>query len=216
MNSEFPVLYSFRRCPYAIRARMALAVSGFKVVLREIKLSQKPPELIRVSAKATVPVLVLADGGVFDESLDIMLLALGQHDPEGWLDNNLNQPTQQLIDENDTVFKSRLDCYKYADRYPQFSQLDYRLRAELCLQKLEGLLQRQKYLLTDRPTLADIAIMPFVRQFAGVEPRWFETSPYQCLRTWLNGFSQSDLFLTVMTKYPLWKPGEIGTVFPRD
>lgn len=215
MNSKFPVLYSFRRCPYAMRARMALCASGFDVILREIKLSQKPPELIQVCAKGTVPVLVLADGSVIDESLDIMLWALKQHDPQGWLDDNLHSSTRQLIAENDGSFKSMLDRYKYFERYPDFTQQEYRKKGEIFLNKLETLLQRNNCLLFDSPTLVDVAVMPFVRQFAGVDSNWFENSPYKRLRTWLKALIHSDMFATVMTRYPVWQAGEEEVFFPR-
>lgn len=215
MNPQLPVLYSFRRCPYAMRARMALCVSGIQVILREIKLSQKPVQFIRVSAKATVPVLVSGDSSVIDESLDIMRWSLKQHDPEGWLDDELILPTQQLIGENDSDFKSSLDRYKYFDRYPEYSQLEYRQKAEIFLQKLEDLLNQHRYLLDDRVTLADIALMPFVRQFAGVEPDWLGNSPYVYVKQWLDELTQSELFITVMTRYAFWKAGESEVLFPR-
>lgn len=199
-----------------MRARMALCASETTVVLREIKLSQKPPEFIRISEKATVPVLLLPNDTVIDESVDIMLWALKHSDPHGWLDTNLEPQTQQLIQENDGDFKAWLDRYKYFDRYPGDSQLDYRQKAQVFLQKLEELLQESPYLLGGRVTLADVAIMPFVRQFAGVDPGWFESSPYECLRNWLKQFIQSEMFLTVMQKYPVWIDGESEIHFPRQ
>ena len=195
---------------------MALCASETRVVLREVKLSQKPPEFIFISEKATVPVLLLPDDSVIDESVDIMLWALTRSDPQGWLDRNVETQARQLIEENDGDFKARLDRYKYFDRYPGFSQLEYRQMAEVFLQKLEELLQRSPYLLGGRVTLVDVAIMPFVRQFAGVEPEWFEISSYKCLRNWLKQFIQSEMFLTVMQKYPVWIDGESDIHFPRQ
>lgn len=199
-----------------MRARMALCACGFEVILREVKLSQKPPALIQVSAKATVPVLVLQDGSVIDESLDIMWWALKQHDPQGWLEEDLNALTLQLIAENDGSFKSSLDRYKYFERYPDSTQLEYRQQGEIFLKKLEGLLERNDYLLASRPTLVDVAVMPFVRQFAGVEPGWFDNSAYNRLKVWLKVFLQSDLFGTVMTRYSFWQAGEKEVLFPRQ
>lgn len=194
---------------------MAICASDIKVILREVKLSQKPPELIRISTKSTVPVLLLQDGTVIDESRDIMLWALQHSDPHCWLDEALIQSTKVLIEENDGAFKTHLDHYKYYDRYPMLSQREYRREAEKFLQKLELLLQQNQFLLTDRSTLADVAILPFVRQFAAVEPEWFEQSPYVHLRKWLNAFIQSELFKIVMTKYSFWKDGESEVHFPR-
>jgi glutathione S-transferase len=194
---------------------MALCASETRVVVREIKLSQKPPEFTRVSAKATVPVLLFSDDSVIDESMEIMLWALRRSDPYGWLDRDLETQARQLIEENDEGFKAHLDHYKYFDRHPGRSRLDYRQQAEIFIHKLEQLLQRNPYLLGDRATLADVAIMPFVRQFAGVEPEWFESSRYACLKDWLKQFIQSQMFLSVMEKFPLWKDGESEVHFPR-
>lgn len=193
---------------------MALCISGLTVKLREIRLSQKAQEFIQVSAKSTVPVLQLSDGSVIDESLDIMHWALGQHDPDGWRVGKLQLSAQKLINDNDSEFKHWLDRYKYSDRYPQSSQLEYRRQAERFLRQLEGLLQRNEHLLDRRATLADIAIMPFIRQFAGVEPDWFAASPYVQLKHWLNGLTQSELFTKVMTKYPFWNAGDSEQLFP--
>ena len=200
VNFTLPVLYSFRRCPYAIRARLALLQSKIKVEIREVDLSNKPVELTQISPKATVPVLVLVNGKVLDESLDIMLWALQQNDPEQWLDEELQGLTQQLICENDVGFKSFLDKYKYSDRYPEFSREYYRQQGETFLLKLENLLNETPYLLGKNITLVDIAIMPFIRQFAGVDPGWFTKCKYQKLREWLNKQLESENFRTAMQK----------------
>ncbi|MBC8508454.1 MAG: glutathione S-transferase [Chloroflexi bacterium] len=215
MKGELPILYSFRRCPYAIRARLALYACGQSVELREIKLSQKVDEFVRVSAKAEVPVLLLPGGEVLDESLDIMHWALERNDPLHWLRNDLGAQTQQLIEENDESFKPILDRYKYFDRYPQASQSEYRQQADGFLQQMENRLQRSPYLLSDTATLVDMALMPFIRQFSGVEPNWFASCEYVRLREWLNGLLASDLFSTVMTKYDVWKTGDDIALFPR-
>ena len=211
MVSEKHILYSFRRCPYAIRARMALRYSGVKVQLRELVLRDKPAEMLRISPKGTVPVLQLADGRVIDESLDIMVWALSQNDPQSWLpQGDLLQTSLSLIRENDGDFKQYLDRYKYTDRFPTHSAEDYRKQACNFLEQLETRLSQQEYLMSDRITLADVAIFPFIRQFAFVDKSWFDQSVYGCLRHWLERFLGSPLFLQVMQKYPVWnKTGEV-------
>lgn len=212
-----PVLYSFRRCPYAMRARLALASSRVQTALREVVLKDKPETLRSLSAKATVPVLETTEGEVIDESLDIMVWALTQHDPDHWyqeLDENQRQQAKQLIDDNDGEFKYYLDRYKYADRYPQHTQLFYRQQAEKTLAKLESLLEMNGCLLNARWTIADMALLPFIRQFAFVDKDWFEQSNYPAVREWLDTFLQSDLFKSIMLKYPQWHTGDEITVFP--
>ncbi len=193
-----PILYSYRRCPYAMRARMALKLADIEVEMREISLRDKPAHMVQVSPKATVPVLVLADGNVIEESTDIMLFALRNHT----LGSNIHKACMALILENDTGFKQALDGYKYPERYPIKTRIQYRTDGEIFLQKLENLLSENGYLLKATPSLADIAIFPFVRQFAAVDSAWFETAPYPKLRTWLNNWINSDLFKSIMTKNP--------------
>ncbi|MEI8570660.1 glutathione S-transferase [Methylomonas sp. LW13] len=199
----YPILYSFRRCPYAMRARLAIAVSGVSVALREIELSNKPEAMLAISPKGTVPLLLLPDGRVIEQSLDIMLWALAQHDPQNWL-NQAPEDTQRLIDWNDGDFKYYLDRYKYADRYPEQTPADYRQQGEVFLAELETRLQRHKFLCGDNFSLADAATLPFIRQFAAVDNAWFENSPYPALQQWLNTFLRSNLFAAVMQKYPPW------------
>jgi len=206
-----PVLYSFRRCPYAIRVRMALAYSSISVELREVKLNAMPQQLLSLSPKATVPVLQVADGSILDESLDIMRWALSISDPEQWLSEDVD--SRELIRQNDEDFKLSLDVYKYADRYPHKSQLEYRYDAENFLVLLENRLVESRYLNGDRLTITDIAIMPFIRQFAGVEPQWFAHCKYTATRRWLNQLFESDLFKTVMGKYAFWQPGDKPVYF---
>jgi len=201
---SLPILYSYRRCPYAMRARMALHYAAIAVDIREIQLNAKPNALLALSAKATVPVLVLhaADGtvnAVLEQSMDIMYWALQQQDTLSWLAADAVQ-SKQLIAENDTSFKLALDKYKYAVRFPEKSAADYRAQAEVFLYKLELLLSGSNYLLSSQLTLADIAIFPFIRQFAAVDSSWFETAPYPKLRNWLNTLLQSSLFVSVMVK----------------
>jgi len=197
-----PICYTFRRCPYAMRSRLALAYTGITIEYREITLKNKPQALLDASPKGTVPVLVLKDGQVIDESLDIMLWALNQHDPESWLQNQENALT--LIQENDSIFKTWLDKYKYANRFPQQPQVFYRTQGELFLQKLETNLHQFTFLLSNQPTLVDFAISPFIRQFSLVDKHWFDQAPYPKLQAWLAYHLQSDLFEEIMLKQPLW------------
>jgi len=192
-----PILYTFRRCPYAIRARMAIAYAGIEVEHREITLKNKPKAMLHASPKGTVPVLVLADDTVIDESLDIMRWALEQNDPHGWL--NYNQPSS-LIQENDGSFKQALDHYKYAVRFPEKPIEYYRAQGESFLQKLENMLNQHKYLSDAQPSLEDYAIFPFIRQFAFVDKPWFDVAPYPKLQAWLDVNVSSDLFAGVMQK----------------
>lgn len=211
------ILYSFRRCPYAMRARLAIATSDVSVQLREVVLRDKPSELLTLSPKATVPVLLTEDQLLIDESIDIMYWAWQQSDPRHCL-TSLNEQqhvlAKELIAQNDDEFKSSLDRYKYADRYPEHSQDYYRQQAEIFLQKLELQLTENNYLLGSQLTLADLAILPFIRQFAFVDKTWFDASPYPKLQHWLELFIQSELFELIMHKYPQWQNGDKETFFP--
>lgn len=215
--AELPILYSFRRCPYAMRARLALAVSGRQCGLREIVLSDKPAEMIAVSEKATVPVLQLTDGRVLDESLDIMLWALDQNDPEGWLtpgQAGLDEMTA-LIGENDGPFKEHLDRYKYAGRYEQDTDaLHHRGEGMKFLATLSERIGDQGQLFGTRISLADAAIFPFVRQFANTDRNWFDAQPLAPLQRWLADHLGSSLFQGIMQKWPVWAPGEPAVRFP--
>ena len=195
-----PILYSYRRCPYAMRARMALKLAGIDVEIREISLRDKPAHMLQVSPKATVPVLVLQDGTVIEQSLDIMHWALQQHA----LGANASASADTLIHENDTAFKQALDAYKYPERYPSKTQIQHRADGEVFLQKLENLLLENVYLFSTTPSLADIAIFPFVRQFAAVDSAWFEAAPYPKLQIWLSRLIESELFISVMEKQPTY------------
>jgi len=203
-----PILYSFRRCPYAMRARMALWVAGVTVELREVKLAAKPPELIAASPKATVPVLVLADGAVIDQSLAIMRWALTQHDLEGWLAGD--EPA--LIAANDGPFKHHLDRAKYPGRYEEDSA-DHRMAALALLLPLEERLRDAPFLCGETRSLTDIALFPFVRQFAAIEPDWFARQPLPRLQDWLEAHITSDLFAAVMPKFAPWRAGDAPVMF---
>lgn len=191
-------LYSFRRCPYAMRARMALRYSGVPVEIIEVSLKAKPAEMLAISPKGTVPVLN-AEGRVIDESLEIMRWALAQNDPDGWLLED-DARIAELIEANDQGFKVHLNRYKYAERYPEQPMEVYRAEGALFLQRLDKLLTDREYLLADHPSLADIALLPFVRQFAHVDREWFAQTPYLRLQAWLQRFLESDLFTSVMKK----------------
>ncbi|WP_338475053.1 glutathione S-transferase [Pseudomonas khavaziana] len=192
------LLYSFRRCPYAMRARLALRYSGVAVRIVEVSLKAKPAEMLALSPKATVPVLSV-EGRVLEESLDIMQWALAQHDPDDWLLEG-NPEVLALIAENDQVFKHYLNRYKYPERYPEQPMEHYRAEGEVFLQKLENLLANREYLLADHLSLADVALAPFVRQFAHVDREWFAATPYRRLQAWLQRFLESPLFIAVMAK----------------
>jgi len=198
-----PILYSYRRCPYAIRARLALQYSGIEVLIREISLRDKPKHMLAISPKATVPVLCLPNGKVIDESLDIIYWALSQQDEAGWLNIDL-KAAKQLILENDSRFKTVLDAYKYPEKYPDKTQVEHRADGELFLQGLEMLLSKNTGLFGQLPTLADIAIFPFVRQFKGVDSDWFTAAPYPKLNNWLTTLIESDLFVSIMQKNPTY------------
>ncbi|GAB6140372.1 glutathione S-transferase [Methylosoma difficile] len=202
---KLPILYTFRRCPYAMRARLALAYAGISVEIREIELKNKPQALRDLSPKATVPVLQLPDGKVLEESLDIMHWALAQHDPAHWLADI--QSAKTLITWNDGDFKYYLDRYKYADRHPEYSADHYRRQGEFFLAELESRLQVTPWLLGDHCTLADAAIFPFIRQFAAVDEQWFAAADYPAVQQWLQKWLDSALFAAVMDKYPAWVEG---------
>lgn len=196
------ILYSFRRCPWAMRARLALRYAGCAVQVCEVAMKNKPAELLALSPKGTVPVLATADG-VLEESLDIMRWALAQNDPQDWrlqADPAAAQHAEALIARNDSVFKTQVNLYKYAERYPEHSRQHYRQQAEPWLAELEGLLEGRPYLLAGHPSLADAALLPLMRQFAGVEPQWFAEAAYPRVRSWLQGWLASELFKAVMAK----------------
>ena len=193
------LLYSYRRCPYAMRARMALSYAGIAYQLHDISLKDKPAGLLAVSPKGTVPVLVLPDGRVLEQSLDIMHWALQQHDPSRWLDIDRDN-SQALISENDGAFKQALDKYKYASRFPEQSAASYRSQAEVFLRKLEQALQDQPFLSGEHLSLTDVAIFPFIRQFAAVDANWFAQAAYPKLQAWLQARLESSLFLGVMAR----------------
>jgi len=216
MANTRPILYSFRRCPYAMRARMAIAASGIQVELREVVLRAKPACMLELSPKGTVPVLALPGGDVIDESLDIMLWALAQADPAGWLQPDLGSYDEMLalISTCDADFKHQLDRYKYANRYEGAVAEDHRSAAEAYLAVLEARLADTIHLCGAAPSLADYAVMPFIRQFANVDINWFAAAPYPHVQHWLSGMLEGQIFTGIMGKYPQWQAGDIPLVFP--
>lgn len=198
-----PILYSYRRCPYAMRARMALWAAQVQLEVREVSLRDKPAHLLQISPKGTVPVLQLPDGTVLEQSLDIMQWALTQHDPQGWLHAD-REAVNHFISINDGDFKKALDRYKYPERYPEQPQVFYRQQGEQFLQLLEAALQQHRFVLGESASMADVATFPFIRQFAAVDAEWFAGSAYPQLRAWLNGWLESALFAQIMQKFPTY------------
>ncbi|GGD18514.1 glutathione S-transferase [Aquisalinus flavus] len=212
-----PVLYSFRRCPYAMRARLALSVSGLMVELREVVLRDKPPAMLEASPKGTVPVLVAGDR-VIEESDEIMFWALRQSDPENWLQPwRENRPAvEALIVENDGPFKRHLDRYKYPVRYPEENIVAEEQR-DAALEILAGwdsLIGRGGWLFGEEVSVADMALLPFVRQYAHVDKDWFDARPIPGVKAWLERFLASDRFRAIMQKFDQWQEGTKGVTFP--
>jgi len=198
------ILYTYRRCPYAMRARMALHYAGIKVEHREIELRNKPQSMLRLSPKGTVPVLSV-DGLVLDQSLEIMQWALKTSDPDGWnmLDENI---ATSWIEKNDELFKILLDQYKYPNRYPQLKQEVVLAQAiELMLKPMEAALASSQYLLGEKMTWVDVALFPFIRQFSMVDQQKFDALPFPNIQRWLHQHIESKLFISVMDKHPTWR-----------
>ncbi len=214
-DPPYPILYSFRRCPYAMRARLALAASATVCVLREVVLAHKPPDLLRASPKGTVPVLVLTDGWVLEQSLEIMLWALRRNDPRMWLPETAQDmdTALQLIAQCDGDFKAQLDRYKYPNRYALPDGLAHRTGGAQFLVALNARLATHRYLVGERFCLADAAIVPFVRQYAHTDPSWFASQPWPDLQQWLQAFEASGDYLRVMGKYDAWAQGQAVQLF---
>jgi len=191
-----------------MRARLALLASRQQVELREVVLRDKPDEFLAVSPSGTVPCLMAGDT-VLDESLDIMIWALSQNDPQGWLD--MSKAGHALIARADGPFKHALDRTKYAARYPEEDAAEHRAYASAFLADLDAQLGDWLY---ERPTLADYAILPFVRQFAFIDKTWFDAQPWPNLQRWLETFLASPEFNAIMDKYPQWRAGDPAIRFP--
>jgi glutathione S-transferase len=212
LSQTLPIFYSFRRCPYAMRARMALLTAAQQVELREVSLKAKPAEMIVASPKATVPVLVLPNGEVINESLDIMRWALARNDPDHWLAPAAAM--DPLIATNDGPFKLHLDRAKYPSRYPdEDAQLHWASAAEM-IQTLEARLKESTWLMGPRQSLADIALFPFIRQFAAIDPAAFAALPLPHLQKWLAEIASSPRFAAVMIKRPNWEPSQAPFPWP--
>lgn len=218
MTDALPILYSFRRCPYAMRARLAVAAAGITVELREVLLRDKPAEMIDASPKATVPVLILTDGTVIDESLDVMRWALARHDPDQWWpdDPATRNQIDALVARNDGPFKNALDRYKYPNRYgsESNSSIDHRATAAGIVSDYETRLAATGWLTGPRASLADYAILPFVRQFAHVDRPWFDSQLWPHVIRWLDAFLGSHRFTAIMGKHPQWRAGAGKVLFP--
>jgi len=208
------VFYSFRRCPYCMRAHMALKYAGIKAELREVELKTLPEALTNISQSNTVPILIINDQDtnktVMDESWDIVKWALQQNDPDCWLGKNNEHllDAEILVESNDFSFKTDLDHYKYADRHPEQPAEYYRQRCEEFIQELEEQLSGNRFLLDDKISLADIAVFPFVRQFSLVDKNWFDHAPYPKVQNWLTRLIDSDLFIDAFQKHKTWQPGD--------
>ena len=210
-----PILYSFRRCPYAMRARLALDATGFAVELREVILRDKPEEMLEASPKGTVPVLILQDGSILEESRDIMEWALQTSDREGWMNfpDEIIQQMSELVDESDGPFKAALDAYKYGSRDDTIDTSVERGIGADFMMKLDAMLEGQLYLYGDKFSFSDGAILPFVRQFAHVDKEWFWSQEWPNVIVWLESFLESERFKSIMRKYPQWKTGDEGIAF---
>ena len=212
-KNNLPILYSFRRCPYAMRARMAIHISGQKCELREVLLRDKPPSMLEYSAKGTVPVLILQDGKVIDESLDVIDWALNLNDPDDWQRSKDTKKTKELIKINDGEFKYHLDRYKYSKRYDNEDPEFHRKKCLKFIESVNNELNNSKYIFDDNISYADIVVLPFIRQFRIADIEWFDSLPYNNLKKWLSGFLDSTLLSSIMKKYDLWKEGDKSIVF---
>jgi glutathione S-transferase len=226
---SLPILYSLRHCPFAMRARLAIFKSQLPVELRDVVLTNKPQAMLEASAKGTVPILVVSPTQVIDESMDVMLWILGQSDPHNLLLNVAplrgidkqedTSYTSQLpdllsfVNLYDQEFKARIEDYKCAKRYHEDNLLECRQACEVYVQDLEQRLSQHEYVFCQQETLADLAILPFIRQFAKVERQWYVQSPYVNVKRWLNHYLQSAMFNKIMAPNPIWEEGSKGVVF---
>jgi len=212
-KNNLPILYSFRRCPYAMRARMAIHASGQKCELREVLLRDKPPSMLEYSPKGTVPVLILQDGNVIDESLDVIDWALNLNDPDDWQRSKDTKKTKELIKINDGEFKYHLDRYKYSKRYDNEDPEFHRKKCLKFIESVNNELNYSKYIFDDNISYADIVLLPFMRQFRIADMEWFDSLPYDNLKEWLSSFLNSPLLNSIMKKYDLWKEGDDLVIF---
>ena len=210
INRKYPILYTFRRCPYAMRARLAIKASRLIVEIREVKLKNKPEELLNISPKATVPVLYISSKKIIEESLDIMKWALEINDPLKLLEQEkLNRiEVHNTLNKLENDFKQNLDRYKYSSRFDQPNPELYRDKNLKILNEFNNLLQHNKGIYSSHLSLLDYAIFPFVRQFRNVNSVWFDSLELKFLKSWLYELIDSDEFLSIMKKYEIWKPNQ--------
>ena len=211
-----PILYSLRQCPYAMRARMGLLLAKQPVLLRDIVMKNIPADMLSVSAKGTVPVLLFEDSSVIDESLDIMIWALGVNDPANLLYRHEPDAFSLMLDlikRNDTEFVDSLNKYKAAARYHDVNVVVCRQECESYISHLEQRLTEHEFLMGVTPSLADYAILPFIRQFSRVDRKWYLQSPYQNIQRWLEIHYQNPLFSRAMTKYSQWLDSKEDILF---
>jgi glutathione S-transferase len=204
---QYPILYSLQHCPYAIRARMGILLANQAIFLRAIDLNDKPEDMLEVSPTGTVPLLILDQSTVIDESLEIMVWSLENNDPDNLLRSDVTAALPKMlsiINKYDDEFKDWLEKYKCAKRYHETNKDYFRQQCELFISQLEQRLATNDFFMGEKASLVDYAIMPFIRQFARVERQWYLQSPYPNVRQWLNKHLQSRLFSKTMTKYPLW------------
>jgi len=211
-----PVLYSLRQCPYAMRARIGLLLANQPVILRDIVMTNIPTEMLTASPKGTVPVIVLSDSSVIEESLDIMLWALKQNDPDNLLYRHESDALDNmltLIQRCDNEFIDALKKYKAASRYHDSNILSYRQQCEIFINDLEKSLTKHHFIMGDSASLVDYAILPFIRQFSNVDKKWYKQAPYPKLQQWLENHYQNPLFAKAMTKYPQWLDSNEVVIF---
>jgi glutathione S-transferase len=204
---SLPILYSLQHCPFAMRARMALLMAKQDVILRAVITKNKPAEMLEISPKGTVPILLLPDCTVIDESLNIMNWALQQSDPSDLLYKNqpeLYCEMLNIISNCDTDFRINLSAYKHSKRYHLEDESERRSECEIFITQLESRLQSSDFFFGDKLSMADLAILPNIRQFVNVDRKWFRLANYPCLTKWLASIMQSLLFNKTMRKYPLW------------
>ena len=211
INFKYPILYTFRRCPYAMRARFAIRSSKIIVEIREIKLQEKPLEFLKLSPKGTVPVLITNSGEVLEESLDIIYWALNKNDPHKWLAKGKleNQEIIKLLDDLENKFKPNLDKYKYPSRFSGVDQYLHRDKNICFLKKLNYYLENNKSLNCEHLSLLDYAIFPFVRQFRNVDQDWFDKLNFIFLNKWINQIIDSKDFSSIMKKFKKWEPNDV-------
>ncbi len=206
-KNTLPVLYSLQNCPYAMRARLTLLLSEQDIIIRAITLKDKPQTMLKASPKGTVPVLVLTDGTVIEESMEIMLWALEQSDPNNLLPQDkpdIQQAIIKLIQRGDDEFKHPLEQYRAAKRYHRDSEIHWREQCESFIEELEQRLSTNSYFVGNSASLADYSFIPFMRQFGRVDRKWFANAPYPNVKAWLSTQLQSRLYAKMMTKHPLW------------